>query len=97
MHEGGFSIAKNYLDRWYFRRPDGQAVPHCGYRPEDRLDDDIDGIVYTLVNNPSAEGYHNKEGLPTIPLNVADRGPTAEGLPTLPLMIAERGPPAYLM
>jgi len=21
LHEGGFSIAKDYLDRWYFRRP----------------------------------------------------------------------------
>lgn len=71
VHEGGFSIAKNYLDRWYFRRPDGIAVPHCGFRPEDMIDDDIDGNVYTLVNKPSAEG------LPTLPFIVAERDPPA--------------------
>lgn len=54
VHEGGFSIGKDYLDRWYFRRPDGRAVPRCGYRAEDMLDDDVDV-------NPSAEG------LPTSP------------------------------
>jgi len=30
LHEGGFTIAKDYLDRWYFRRPDGIAVPLRG-------------------------------------------------------------------
>ncbi len=57
MHEGGFSIARDYLDRWYFRRSDGMAVPAYGYRPEDTLDDDADGNVSTSVNNPSAEGF----------------------------------------
>ncbi|HEX5421360.1 MAG TPA: DUF222 domain-containing protein, partial [Gammaproteobacteria bacterium] len=33
LHEGGFTIEKDYRDRWYFRRPDGRAVPACGYRP----------------------------------------------------------------
>ena len=82
VHEGGFSIAKDYLDRWYFRRPDGMAVPQCGYRPEDMQDDDIDtdGAKSGLNLNPSAEGHSN-----------------VEGLPTLPLSIAERDPPAYLM
>ena len=71
VHEGGFSIAKDYLDRWYFRRPDGIAVPHCGYRLKDTLDDDIDtnGVMPEL--NPSAEG------LPTLPLIVAERSPPA--------------------
>ncbi len=71
VHEGGFSIAKDYLDRWYFRRPDGKAVPHCGYRPEATLDDDIDtnGVIPEL--NPSAEG------LPAPPLIVAERSPPA--------------------
>ena len=90
VHEGGFAIEKDYLDRWYFRRPDGQAVPHCGYRLEDTLDDDIDtnGVIPGL--NPSAEGFLSRlhkttdaEGLP--------------GLPALPLIVAERSPPAYLM
>lgn len=42
VHEGGFRIAKDYRDRWFFRRPDGRAVPACGYRPEDTCDDDVD-------------------------------------------------------
>ncbi len=74
---GGFSIAKDYLDHRYFRRPDGIAVPHCGYRAEDTLDDDIDtnGVMPEL--NPSAEGYPSAEGLPALPLNVAERSPPA--------------------
>jgi hypothetical protein len=47
VHEGGFRIEKDYQDRWFFKRPDGRAVPSCGYRPEDLLDDDV---------HPSAEG-----------------------------------------
>jgi len=73
VHEGGFSIAKDYLDNWYFKRPGGQAVPHCGYRLLDTLDDDIDadGAIH-----PSAEG------LPALlhqspPWSVAERSPPA--------------------
>jgi hypothetical protein len=76
VHEGGFAIAKDYLDRWYFKRPDGQAVPHCGYRLEDILDDDIDANGAALNMNPSAEG------LPALlhkspPWSVAERSPPA--------------------
>jgi hypothetical protein len=77
VHEGGFSIAKDYLDRWYFRRPDGIAVPECGYRPEDTLDDDVEANCTTLDKKPSAEGHPNKEGLPRLPLIVAERSPPA--------------------
>jgi len=82
VHEGGFSIAKDYLDRWYFRRPDGIAVPDCGYRPEDTIDEDIENndIKFGLNLNPSAEGHSNKAALPA-----------------LPFIVAEREPPAYLM
>jgi len=31
VHEAGFRIEKDFLDRWYFVRPDGIAVPECGY------------------------------------------------------------------
>ena len=87
VHEGGFAIAKDYLDRWYFRRPDGKAVPYCGYRPDDSLDDDVDtnGVIPEL--NPSAEGF----------LTRLDKTTDAEGMPALPLIVAERSPPAYLM
>jgi hypothetical protein len=56
VHEGGFRIEKDYRDRWFFKRPDGRAVPSCGYRPEDMLDEDV---------HPSAEGWRNPsaEGL----------------------------------
>jgi hypothetical protein len=56
VHEGGFRLEKDYRDRWFFKRPDGRAVPPCGYRPEDLLDDD---------SHPSAEGWGNPsaEGL----------------------------------
>jgi hypothetical protein len=59
VHEGGFSIERDYQNRWFFKRPDGRAVPSCGYRAQDMLDDGIDdGIVElsNLINNPSAEG-----------------------------------------
>ncbi len=95
---GGFSIAKDYLDRWYFKRPDGQAVPHCGYRLEDTLDDDMDANGAALNMHPSAEG---QSVLPRNPdlyrKNPIVANPSAEGLPALPLIVAERSPPAYLM
>jgi len=77
VHEGGFSIAKDYLDRWYFRRPDGKTVPQCGYRLEDILDDDVNVNDASLIEYPSAEGHSNEEGLPTLPLIVAERDPPA--------------------
>ncbi|MEX2124626.1 MAG: DUF222 domain-containing protein [Woeseia sp.] len=67
MHEGGFRIEKDYRDRWFFKRPDGRAVPECGYRPEDMTDDDVDASEEYLhghpstevfeADNPSAEGF----------------------------------------
>ena len=31
VHEGGFRIDKDFCDNWFFRRPDGIAVPAVGY------------------------------------------------------------------
>jgi hypothetical protein len=31
VHEGGFRIEKDFRDSWFFVRPDGIAVPECGY------------------------------------------------------------------
>jgi hypothetical protein len=59
VHEGGFRIEKDYRDRWFFKRPDGCAVPSCGYRPEDVLDDDVDTSAEGW-RNPSAEGLSMK-------------------------------------
>ncbi|MEQ9563609.1 MAG: DUF222 domain-containing protein [Woeseiaceae bacterium] len=39
VHEGGFRIERDFRNRWFFLRPDGVAVPECGYRSTDRIDD----------------------------------------------------------
>jgi len=41
VHEGGFRIERDFQDRWYFVRPDGIAVPDCGYHPDDMIDDEV--------------------------------------------------------
>jgi hypothetical protein len=38
VHEGGFRIRKDFLDKWAFIRPDGIAIPDAGY--VSRLDED---------------------------------------------------------
>ena len=57
VHEGGFRIEKDYRDRLFFKRPDGRAVPACGYRPEDMSDDDVNSADECFHSHPSAEGY----------------------------------------
>jgi hypothetical protein len=62
VHEGGFTIERDYQNRWFFKRPDGRAVPSCGYLSEDITDDDIGnvsrraGLRSELFNNPPAGG-----------------------------------------
>jgi len=56
VHEGGYTIHKDARGRWYFRRPDGRALPTRGYQPQDMIDDDD--------ANTSAEVYaaqHERE------------------------------------
>ena len=55
VHEGGFEIERDYQNRWFFKRPDGRAVPDCGYSRLDMSDDDI-GEFSELFNNPPAGG-----------------------------------------
>jgi hypothetical protein len=64
VHEGGFRIERDYQNRWFFKRPDGRAVPSCGYRSQDVIDDDIGSDIESdfsdlsnAINNPSAEGF----------------------------------------
>jgi hypothetical protein len=95
VHEGGFAIAKDYLDRWYFKRPDGQAVPHCGYRLNDILDDGIDANGAASNMNPSTNHDIDANGA------ALNMNPSAEGFPALlqkspPWRVAERSPPVYL-
>jgi hypothetical protein len=64
VHEGGFRIEKDYRDRWFFKRPDGRAVPSCGYRAEDMTDDDVDIITGEYLQlDTSAEVCLSAEGV----------------------------------
>ena len=55
VHEGGFTIERDYQNHWFFKRPDGRAVPACGYHTKDTMDDDV-GEFSELLNNPPAGG-----------------------------------------
>ena len=69
VHEGGFTIRKNFQDQWTFYRPDGIAVPDCGYFAVDMLDEGMDSeyldpprggllsAVEKLVNEPPPPAY----------------------------------------
>ena len=66
MHEGGFSIERDFQNRWFFKRPDGIAVPGCGYQTQDIIDDDIGDIddidatidnLSSTVKNPLRHGF----------------------------------------
>jgi len=41
VHEGGFRIGRDFQDDWTFFRPDGVAVPDCGYHSHDMVDESI--------------------------------------------------------
>jgi hypothetical protein len=57
VHEGGYEIRKDTAGGWYFRRPDGRAIPRCGYQTEDMVDDGIDDVAdaIAIVGGASAE------------------------------------------
>jgi hypothetical protein len=48
LHEGGFKIEREGDRALRFLRADGRAIPRCGYRLDDFMDDD---------RNPSREGF----------------------------------------
>ncbi len=39
VHEGGYEICTDVEGQWYFKRPDGRAIPTLGYQLEDMTDD----------------------------------------------------------
>jgi hypothetical protein len=53
VHEGGFTIERDFRNNWFFKRPDGRAVPACGYHAADMVDDDESS---ESVKNPSTGG-----------------------------------------
>jgi len=61
VHEGGFVIERDFQNRWFFKRPDGRAVPDCGYSKLDMMDDDVQefypqGTWSELFKYPPAGG-----------------------------------------
>ena len=40
VHEGGYQFNRDQNDELFFRRPDGKAVPYCGYHRDDWIDVD---------------------------------------------------------
>jgi hypothetical protein len=85
VHEGGFRIEKDYRDRWFFRRPDGRAVPACGYRATDTRDDDVTTEDDYFVAHPSvhtsAEASRVAEPSAEAYLPSGARRPSAEVFP----------------
>ena len=65
VHEGGFRIERDFRNRWYFMRPDGVAVPECGYSSTDIIDDSYDmppaggllSVAERTVSEPGPPGY----------------------------------------
>ena len=60
VHEGGFRIERDFRDKWYFARPDGIAVPQCGY--VSRMDENppaggLLSAVDNCVSEPAAPVY----------------------------------------
>ncbi len=55
VHDGGFTIQRDYQNHWFFKRPDGRAVPACGYHAQDMIDVG-DGRFSELFKNPPAGG-----------------------------------------
>ena len=39
VHESGYDICTDVEGRWYFKCPDGRAIPTLGYQLEDMTDD----------------------------------------------------------
>ncbi len=69
LHEGRFRIDRDFRNHWTFFRPDGIAVPDCGYHARDMVDDDTGerhddpprggllSAVEKLVNEPPPPDY----------------------------------------
>jgi uncharacterized protein DUF222/HNH endonuclease len=86
VHEGGFALQRDYQHQWFFKRPDGRAVPACGYSTKDTLDDEIGDVSRQagprseLFSNPPAGGL----------LSAADLGPARRDN-----FLSEPPPPDY--
>jgi hypothetical protein len=69
VHDGGFTIRKDFQDHWRFFRPDGIAVPESGYTGGDEQGETAGMSLATLIRattNPSARGFIPKRKNPVI-------------------------------
>jgi len=55
VHEGGYSVKRDHAGELFFRRPDGKAVPHCGYHQDDQVE--TDSVVDGPEVDPLVSGY----------------------------------------
>jgi hypothetical protein len=58
VHEGGYEIRRDHSGGWYFRRPDGRAIPRCGYQADDMLDDGIDYGLDDGMDDGMDDAWH---------------------------------------
>ena len=101
VHEGGFRIEKDYRDRWFFRRPDGRAVPARGYRAADRIDDDAEAADEAVraylagagVVRPPAGGSVVREPVAVYRAEHAPAGGSAGGARPGAATYGRRNPP----
>jgi len=59
VHEGRFRIDRDFRDRWAFYRPDGIAVPECGYYARDMVDEDLGERRVEHFGHPPRGGLLN--------------------------------------
>ena len=62
VHEGGFQIGRDQSGQLFFRRPDGKAVPHCGFYREDWVDDGSNELTHEF-NDHDHGMRDNTDGL----------------------------------
>jgi hypothetical protein len=83
VHEGGFQIFVDNHGDPCFRRPDGRAVPSCGFRTEDSSDVfENDGSCRAEPGDPSAEGL--QWGGTTLPPETSAEGFSSDPAPASP-------------
>ena len=57
LHEGTYRIAHGADGGRYFQRPDGRAIPRCGYRLDDVLDEGVEVADLCGDEDTSAEAW----------------------------------------
>ena len=57
VHEGGYSIQRDQAGDLFFRRPDGKAVPYCGYNLDDQVESDVDVVADGSELDPAVTEY----------------------------------------